>query len=71
MKHKKYKAKYSTSFYSPYYFDHVNKVRECWINSGGHVSNLHPDYFYGNIEIIKNFYLICDIPVEFIVMDSE
>ena len=67
MKHRKYKVKYvATSFYSPYYFQHVGKIRECWINSGGRVSNLRPDYFYGNSEIIANFYLICDIPVKFI-----
>lgn len=69
MKHKKYKAKYSTSFYSPYYFEHVNKVIECWRNSGGRVSYINPEYFYGNSDIIANFYLICDVQVEFIVMD--
>lgn len=71
MKHRKYRAIYGTSFYSPYYFDHVNKIRECWRDSGGRVSNLRPDYYYGNIDIMANFYLICDIPVKFIDVSND
>lgn len=66
MKHKKYRVLYKTSFYSEYYFQHVNAVMECWRNCGGRVSQLNPDYYYGNNQIMENFYLICDIPVKFV-----
>lgn len=71
MNHRKYRVFYGISFYSSYYYEHVETIQQSWRDSGGRVSNINPHYFYGNATTMANFYLICDLPVKLIDVSND
>lgn len=72
--------KYRGHFTSVTYMKHISgrisgtKVFECsyinnlWRDCGGHVSHLN-GFFYGNDNIVAQFYLLCDAPFRFIEVE--
>lgn len=69
MKHKKYKFIFDYN----YYIDQINidkQINDHWQLCGGHVSKLN-NFYYGNDNVIKLFYLTCNLPFDFIIADSD